>query len=104
MKQPYEEDQPLSEAHAAAIVLQIVHGVEYLHGEGIAHRDLKLDNILMSSLDLNARVILTDFGSAIRYMHVDKERKFKKHRPLRLITQVGTTEYIAPYVSFIDSW
>lgn len=90
----------LPEAHAAAIALQIVQGVSYLHSEGIAHRDLKLDNLLMASLDRDARVVLTDFGSAIKYMHVDKERRLKKHRPIRLITHnIGTTEYSAPYVS-----
>lgn len=100
---PAHKQGCLDEAHTTQVALQIVQGITYLHGEGIAHRDLKLDNILTSSLDVGTRVILTDFGSAIKYMHVDKKRNLKKYRPSRLITQnVGTTEYKAPYVSPSD--
>ena len=38
---------------------QICDGVEYLHSLGLAHRDLKLENVL---LDERCRVKLGDFG------------------------------------------
>ena len=35
------------------ILLEIAHGMEYLHGQGIIHRDLKPGNVLVKSLDLS---------------------------------------------------
>ncbi|RKP37293.1 kinase-like domain-containing protein, partial [Dimargaris cristalligena] len=42
--------------------VQIVHGVNYLHSLGIAHRDLKLENCM---LNFDGIVKLIDFGCAI---------------------------------------
>lgn len=41
---------------------QMVNGVAYLHGRGIAHRDLKLDNCVV---DKDGILKLVDFGSAV---------------------------------------
>ena len=37
-------------------------GVKYLHGFGIVHRDLKLENIMMSDDTDNAVPKIVDFG------------------------------------------
>ena len=51
----------VSESEARRIFSQLVDAVSYLHGKGIVHRDIKLENVLMDS-DENAH--LADFGAA----------------------------------------
>mmetsp|Transcript_7682 Transcript_7682/g.11629 ORF Transcript_7682/g.11629 Transcript_7682/m.11629 type:complete len:354 (+) Transcript_7682:922-1983(+) len=79
-----------SEADAAALISQILEGVQHLHSKNIVHRDLKPENLLLSSKDdKNARVLVTDFGlSAIQ----------KNNKPLK--RAVGTPGYLAPEVLF----
>jgi serine/threonine protein kinase len=54
-------DKKLSEEEAAGIMFQICKGLSYLHGIGVAHRDIKLGNVLISESSL---VQLIDFGFA----------------------------------------
>lgn len=53
------KDLPIDEIRT--ILLQVVAGLEYLHGKQIIHRDLKPSNVLMSR---DALVKLVDFGIA----------------------------------------
>ncbi|KAJ5061440.1 pheromone A receptor-domain-containing protein [Bipolaris maydis] len=84
----------LDSTQAAAIVFQILKGIEYLHKLDIAHRDLKPDNILMSSLEDTARVVITDFGNA-RFLPC-KSNQTTNHQ--RMFSHVGTLEYAAPEI------
>lgn len=87
----------LNEPEAATIVRQILKAIEYLHSQGFVHRDLKPDNILVTSLEEGARIIITDFGSA---RSIPKANSNKKISRSRMFTLVGTTEFVAPYDSF----
>ena len=75
---------------ARLIMYQIVKAVSYLHGEGVAHRDVKPENILLSTTKPGARVILTDFGA------VAKLNTGPRGRSKRMQTMTGTVNYVAP--------
>ena len=50
----------MSEQEAAGMFKQVAEGVRWVHGLGVCHRDLKLENILLHSD--NATVKIADFG------------------------------------------
>src|SRR6201981_430888 len=55
------EQGKLEPTEAAKIILQICRALEVAHGEGVIHRDLKPQNIM---LDANGRAYVMDFGIA----------------------------------------
>jgi serine/threonine protein kinase len=54
----------ISENRAKDLIHQIIQAVKYLHSYGIIHRDLKLENIMMSDNSERAVPKLVDFGLA----------------------------------------
>ena len=52
-------DRRLDESEAKEIFFEMASAVKFLHSKGIAHRDLKLENVL---LDESCHVKLIDFG------------------------------------------
>ncbi|KAJ3690129.1 hypothetical protein LUZ61_019293 [Rhynchospora tenuis] len=91
----------LSEPEAAVIMAQLMQTLAICHKRGIAHRDIKPDNILF---DGDGRVRLSDFGSAAWFGTEDG----MEHQ---LSGLVGTPCYVAPevlrgseYDEKIDVW
>lgn len=76
----------LSEKAAADILRQVLSGVLYLHTHNIIHRDLSLNNLLLTK-DLNVKI--ADFGLATQLNGPDE-----KH-----VTMCGTPNYISPEVA-----
>lgn len=57
-----KRDYTLPEERAKKVIFQIAQGTQYLHSYGIVHRDLKLENIMMSDQSNNAFPKIVDFG------------------------------------------
>jgi serine/threonine protein kinase len=74
-----------------SIAFDMARGVQYLHENGIIHRDLKSRNIVLTD-DFTAKII--DFGGAIR-LEEEMERR-SNPSPYKM---VGTLQYVAPEVS-----
>lgn len=68
---------------------QVLRGVEYLHSMGLAHRDLKLDNLVV---DEHGIVKIIDFGSAIVFKYPFEE---EIHDATGV---VGSDPYLSPEV------
>ncbi|KAH9901052.1 hypothetical protein C8Q73DRAFT_637173 [Cubamyces lactineus] len=73
---------------------QICDGVEYLHSLGLAHRDLKLDNCVMTKDNV---VKLIDFGTATVFHYPGKKTTLATGI-------VGSDPYLAPEVLSQDSY
>ena len=71
----------------ATIIMKILHSISYCHSKGISHRDLKPDNIIFESPDIDSDIKLIDFGLS---------KKFKSSEKLHSI--LGTPYYVAPEI------
>lgn len=67
---------------------QIIDGVDYLHGMGLAHRDLKLDNCVMTTQNI---IKIIDFGTATVFHSPGKSK-------VVATGVVGSDPYLAPEV------
>ncbi|KAI5637974.1 protein kinase domain-containing protein [Phthorimaea operculella] len=76
----------LAEKAAADIFRQVLSGVLYLHTHNIIHRDLSLNNLLLTK-DMTVKI--ADFGLATQLNGPDE-----KH-----VTMCGTPNYISPEVA-----
>ena len=94
---------PMTEEQAAKFFLQLLHGVSYLHKNGITHRDLKPENILLDDQDFPENLKITDFGMS----------RFVSENSLMETTAVGTRLYLSPeiidprvkgYTKKVDAW
>eukprot|EP01034_Spumella_vulgaris_P022150 gene22150-28257_t len=91
-----------NEVMAARQFKQILAGLHYLHSLGVVHRDLKLDNILLSGSGPMCDLKIADFGLSalvrIDEMGYDAEESGKRKNYRQLKDMWGTKEYFAPEV------
>lgn len=60
--------KPVMESEGIFIVFQLLKALKYLNSEGIVHRDLKLDNILILDIPKSyPHIVIADFGIAKQY-------------------------------------
>ena len=89
LKRHHLEDKPLLFNNARVMFMDILLGVKYLHDEGIIHRDLKLQNVL---IDEHYNLKIADFGFAKRMETDDLMNK----------SVVGSWGYLPPEVKLVQ--
>jgi serine/threonine protein kinase len=57
---------PCSVNDALILIGQVASGIDAAHGSGVIHTDLKCDNIMLVPEGAGTRVVITDFGLAMR--------------------------------------
>lgn len=77
-------ERRMEELECRRLFKQIVEGISYCHSMGVVHRDIKLDNILLDTMN-NIKII--DFGFSIA---IPEDKKLKIF--------CGTPSYMAPEI------
>ena len=77
------------EPEARKCFRQLLEGVAYIHEHGIAHRDIKLENLLLETPGDISRMRIVDFGLAKGHVGVEL---------LQMATICGTPDYVAPEI------
>eukprot|EP00586_Coscinodiscus_wailesii_P001329 CAMPEP_0172488470 /NCGR_PEP_ID=MMETSP1066-20121228/17993_1 /TAXON_ID=671091 /ORGANISM="Coscinodiscus wailesii, Strain CCMP2513" /LENGTH=527 /DNA_ID=CAMNT_0013255701 /DNA_START=77 /DNA_END=1660 /DNA_ORIENTATION=- len=90
---------PYTESQAAKVIKCLLSAIAYMHSKGVAHRDLKFENVMFESEKPNAEIKLIDFGLS---------KKFGRNETMS--EGVGTIYSMAPevfqrkYTNKVDIW
>ena len=91
--QPETRDQDAVE-HLLRIVLSVCNALAFAHAQGVLHRDIKPDNIMIGAY---GEVLLVDWGIAVRYRDLDESSPLAE-APLAsdLRKVAGTPRFMPP--------
>ena len=92
-----------NEREARDVVIKVLNGIKYCHDRGIAHRDMKPENLLLSSDSDDCLIKIADFGFAVQSTENSNMASFSM--------ACGSPGYIAPevlhrkpYDKSVDMW
>eukprot|EP00210_Caulerpa_lentillifera_P006194 g5918.t1 len=89
-----------TEDDARGVIKQVLEGLKYLHHRNVAHRDLKLENLLLAQKDDLSQIKIVDFG-------------LSKHTKDKMSSVLGTPQFVSPemlnrsvkqYGNSVDMW
>ncbi|KAL7480553.1 hypothetical protein ACHAW6_006241 [Cyclotella cf. meneghiniana] len=89
-----------SEADASRLVRQVASALDFIHGIGVVHADLKPENIMLRSTRGNAFIKLIDFGCSEVLPNPDEESPGLRLPPRHLSHQEGATTAYCPPEAF----
>ncbi len=81
-----KQNEPLPLSETITIIRKIANGLDYAHNEGIIHRDMKPDNVL---IDKKGEPHIADFGCARRFDDQDMHQTVEG-------SILGTPMYMSP--------
>ena len=94
-----EEGEAFSEKEAAKIFKQIMSAIYYCHKQGIAHRDLKMENVLFLYKTKDSPIKVIDFGlSEFQSLPENLLEIISGEKNMMMTGSVGTPHYISPEV------
>ncbi|OWA54689.1 Serine/threonine-protein kinase PAK 7 [Hypsibius exemplaris] len=88
----------LEEDQIATVAVQCLSALAYLHSQGVVHRDIKSDSILLHS---DGRVKLSDFGFCAQVNNETPKRKSLVGTPYWMAPEVISR---LPYGTEVDIW
>uniref|UniRef100_A0A182QVG3 Protein kinase domain-containing protein n=1 Tax=Anopheles farauti TaxID=69004 RepID=A0A182QVG3_9DIPT len=91
----------VGETRARKYYGELLSAVEYLHSNGIAHRDIKCENV---TLDAQDRVRLIDFGFARRLWEAGKTPSNTQMKPSFSRTFCGSHAYASPELLHLEAY
>lgn len=80
LEQYLEERNPFIE-EAKTVSVQMLHGVEKLHENGIILQDLKPSNVLIDGIEPWLRIKIADFGTAVMSLNAVSGINSARFRP-----------------------
>jgi len=81
---PYNPSDHLNETNVMFFINSILQGVKHLHRMGIAHLDVKLDNLMITQ---QRQLVLIDLGEA-RFIHTPPSEQFEQNPVISTTTKV----------------
>ncbi|KRY13519.1 Mitogen-activated protein kinase kinase kinase kinase 5, partial [Trichinella patagoniensis] len=97
----YHMTGPLQELQIAFVCRETLKGLQYLHGMGKIHRDIKGANILLTE---NGDVKLADFGVAAQITATISKRRSFIGTPYWMAPEVAAVERKGGYNQLCDVW